>query len=103
VWYNLNSTNRRMPELISEFYLSAFLMSIKEGGYQIFVVRGAFPQSKPDDFEHMNKNQLWIPASAIKHYYETVLKKKKNFKLNIGGSDEVEYERAIRRSMGQKS
>jgi ataxin-3 len=92
-----------MPEIVSEFYLSAFLMSIKEGGYQIFVVGGKYPQGKPSDFEHLNKNQIWIPASAIKHYNDTVLKKKKNFKLNIGGSDEVEYERALKRSMGQKS
>jgi ataxin-3 len=25
VWYNLNSTNKRLPEIISDFYLSAFL------------------------------------------------------------------------------
>jgi ataxin-3 len=78
-------------------------MSIKEGGYQIFVVRGKYPDNIPLDFEHLNKNQIWIPASAIKQYNDTVLKKKKNFKLNIGGSDEVEYERALRRSLGQKS
>lgn len=64
-------------------------MSIKEGGYQIFVVRGDLPSSKPADFDHLNKNQMWIPASAIKSYNDNVLKKKKNFKLNIGGSDEV--------------
>jgi ataxin-3 len=29
IWYNLNSTNRKMPEIVSEFYLSAFLMAIK--------------------------------------------------------------------------
>lgn len=103
VWYNLNSTNRRMPEIVSEFYLSAFLMSIKEGGYQIFVARGKYPVSSPEHFDHLNKNQLWIPAKEIKRYNDNVLKKKKNFKLNIGGSDEVEYEKAIKRSLGQKS
>lgn len=33
VWYNLNSTNKRGPEIISDFYLSAFLFSVKENGY----------------------------------------------------------------------
>ena len=38
VWYNLNSTNKRMPEIISDFYLSAFLIAVKSQGYQIFSV-----------------------------------------------------------------
>lgn len=38
VWYNLNSTNKRMPEIISDFYLSAFLIAVKQTGYQIFSV-----------------------------------------------------------------
>jgi hypothetical protein len=33
-------------------------MSVKEGGYQIFVVRGKYPESKPSDFEYLNKNQM---------------------------------------------
>ena len=41
VWYNLNSTNivPPGPQIISDFYLSAFLDSIKNSGYTIFVVR----------------------------------------------------------------
>jgi Ataxin-3 len=41
VWYNLNSTNivPPGPQTISEFYLAAFLDSIKHSGYTIFVVR----------------------------------------------------------------
>lgn len=54
-WYNLNSTNREGPEMISDFYLrlisllininfySAFLHSVRENGYIIFVVQGDFP------------------------------------------------------------
>jgi ataxin-3 len=42
VWYNLNSTNMYEPgpQIISDFYLSAFLDSIKNSGYTIFVIRG---------------------------------------------------------------
>ena len=29
VWYNLNSCNKRLPEIISDFYLSAFLVSVR--------------------------------------------------------------------------
>lgn len=45
VWYNLNSTNMFPPgpQIISNFYLSAFLDSIKSIGYIIFVVRGELP------------------------------------------------------------
>jgi ataxin-3 len=45
VWYNLNSTNSSGPEFISDFYFSAFLNSVKEEGYNIFVVRGVYPQT----------------------------------------------------------
>ncbi len=40
-WYNLNSTNivPPGPQVISDFYLAAFLDSIKHSGYTIFVVR----------------------------------------------------------------
>lgn len=43
IWYNLNSTNKRMPEIISDFYLSAFLIAVKSQGYQIFSLEGAYP------------------------------------------------------------
>ena len=46
VWYNLNSTNMipSGPQIISNFYLSAFLDSIMNSGYTIFVIR--CPQGK---------------------------------------------------------
>jgi ataxin-3 len=49
-WYNLNSTNRRMPEIISDFYLSAFLIAVKNSGYQIFSVDGVYPESNEEMF-----------------------------------------------------
>lgn len=45
IWYNLNSTNRRMPEIISDFYLEAFIHSVRDQGYQIFTIEGVFPES----------------------------------------------------------
>ena len=50
VWYNLNSTNIMPPgpQIISNFYLSALLDSIKNSGYSIFVIRCKPGQSLPD-------------------------------------------------------
>ena len=101
VVYNLNSTNRHMPEIVSEFYLSAFLMAVKEGGYQIFVIDGELPKVDMD-FDVVNKNQLWISASKIKSHQEKRSKKNKNFQLNISGTDEKDMEDAIKRSLGKK-
>lgn len=101
-WYNLNSTNRGGPEIVSDFYLSAFLQSIKEGGYTIFVVKGDFP--KPENvqelFDHYNPNQRWFTKQQVRAVHEKRMKKK-NYKLNIGGSDERDYEEAIKRSLGK--
>ena len=68
-WYNLNSTNRRMPEIISDFYLSAFLIAVKNGGYQIFSVEGKYPESSEEMFEYYNKNQMWMPTKRILKYH----------------------------------
>jgi len=53
VWYNLNSTNMYEPgpQIISDFYLSAFLDSIKNSGYTIFVIRGAKPLPLPNKYQ----------------------------------------------------
>lgn len=68
VWYNLNSLGMRLPEIISDFYLSAFIMSVKECGFQVFSVEGDFPPAKEEQFEHVNDHQEWYPAKRIKKY-----------------------------------
>jgi ataxin-3 len=45
-WWNLNSIFTA-PEPLSAFYLSAFLGSLQEQGYTIFVVAGPLPPSQP--------------------------------------------------------
>ena len=93
-WYNLNSTNRDGPQIIGEFYLSAFLHSVKEGGYTIFVVRGTFPASRKDDWPNLRANQHFIEAEAIEKFHE-----KNKTKLNMGAGDENDIEEAIKRSL----
>jgi ataxin-3 len=68
VWYNLNSLGMRLPEIISDFYLSAFLMSVKQYGYQIFSVEGTFDETNENFFGVYNSHQKWYPAKRIKRY-----------------------------------
>ena len=35
----------RLPEIISDFYLSAFLEAVRQSGFQIFCVEGKYPHS----------------------------------------------------------
>jgi len=41
-WWNLNSTNDS-PEAISDFYLSAFLSTLRAEGYSVFIAKGNLP------------------------------------------------------------
>jgi ataxin-3 len=46
-WWNLNSL-LRAPQPLSQFYLSAYLDTLRQQGYSIFVVQGAFPPPVQD-------------------------------------------------------
>lgn len=72
-----------MPEIISDFYLSAFLLAVKNSGYQIFSVEGDFPESSEDRFDFYNKNQVWIEPKRILKYHEKCVKRK-GYRPNIG-------------------
>lgn len=101
-WYNLNSLGMRLPEIISDFYLSAFMMSVKQCGYQIFSVEGAFPETNEDMFERYNDHQEWYPAKRIKKYQEKKMKRK-GYSPNIqGGGSDKQMEKALALSLGQK-
>jgi ataxin-3 len=75
VWYNLNSLGMRLPEIISDFYLSAFLMSVKQYGYQIFSVEGTFAETNEHMFEQYNAHQRWYPAKRIQRYQQKKMKR----------------------------
>ncbi|WOL20360.1 ataxin-3 [Canna indica] len=45
-WYNFNSL-LPAPEHLSQFYLSAYIDSLKDSGWSIFLVRGNFPKDCP--------------------------------------------------------
>ena len=98
VWFNLNSTNIEPgPQIISDFYLDAFLMSVKNSGYTIFVVRGQNLPSpvKEEKSDELRSNQFYFGIDYLRVHYES----NKNRQLNIDGADESEMEAAMKASM----
>lgn len=49
-WWNLNST-LELPEVITEFYLSAFLNQLVGDGYTVFAAKGKLPTAGKKPFE----------------------------------------------------
>ena len=81
--------------------MSAFLISVRESGFQIFSVEGDYPKSEESHFEYYNKNQQWYPAKRISKYHEKKMKRR-NYKPNVSGGNDKEMEKAIALSLGQK-
>lgn len=65
--------------------MEAFIISVKDQGYQIFSVEGHYPDSSEDKFDYYNKNQGWYETKRIHKYHEKV-QKRKNYKPNISGA-----------------
>ena len=99
IWFNLNSTNSWGPQLISDFYFNAFIDSIQENGYSVFVVRGKFQTYNPQIFiDNLNFNQRFVAISDVqKKHNEDV--KNQNYKLNIDGIDQKEMDDVIKESL----
>lgn len=73
IWYNMNSTNMYPPgpQTISDFYLSAFLDSIKNSGYTIFVIRGSKPLPLPNKYQfqgQLRSNQHYVATHIIEQF-----------------------------------
>lgn len=67
-WWNLNSTAER-PELISQFYLTAFLTQLKADGYSVFTASGAkLPTGNPNDalFDHRGSGSWYTEEQLLK-------------------------------------
>lgn len=74
IWYNLNSTNQ-YPEIISDFYLSAFLQSVNQNGYQIFIVKGLIPDTQQEVFFHKRTMSFKLISFGLVKNYVKVIKK----------------------------
>lgn len=98
-WFNLNSTNKGGPQMVSDFYLNVFLDSIAHNGYQIFVVEGEFTEIDPAIFSDLlADNQKFFPISEIEARYKEEVKNP-NYKLNVNSSDTDAMDRAIAESL----
>lgn len=67
IWFNLNSKNSDGPQIISDFYLSAFIGGIEENGYTVFVIKGNLPKYDEDMFKgNLREHQRYYSLSEIR-------------------------------------
>ncbi|GAQ79023.1 Ataxin-3 [Klebsormidium nitens] len=62
-WYNMNSLYPA-PVHLSQFYLAAYLGSLKDGGYTIFAVQGNLPKSVASEFSGSGQGRWLTPQQA---------------------------------------
>ena len=87
---NLNSTNSYPgPQIISDFYLSAFIKGTEELGYTNFLVKNIPPLNELDCIPYKNLQ----PHQKLVSIEDIVKNKPK--KINMGDSDEHALEKAI--------
>ncbi len=60
-WVNLNSL-LEAPELVSNFFLSAFLSQLRADKYSVFVISGVFPPPTPPQF---HERERWHNISEL--------------------------------------
>ncbi|RWW64555.1 hypothetical protein BHE74_00028193 [Ensete ventricosum] len=58
-WYNFNSL-LPSPEHLSQFYLSAYIDTLKDSGWSIFLVRGNFPTDCPIPHDFSTGFGQWL-------------------------------------------
>ncbi|PRP77108.1 hypothetical protein PROFUN_12963 [Planoprotostelium fungivorum] len=92
IYYNLNSL-LSTPQVLSEFYLSAFLSTLMSRGYTIFVIRGQLPRHQPQPTE---KN--WVRMGP--NQAETAPKRRRE-EEDIEEVERRELAEAIAASMSQ--
>lgn len=68
--------------MISDFYLSAFLLSIRENGYNIFVVKGPLKEFDKMQFKNLKENQSYYTLEELQKNHELSLKNK-TYQLNL--------------------
>jgi len=93
IWFNLNSTNPLPgPQIISEFYLSAFLKGTEDLGYSNFIVNNLPPlKDFTDPIYHNLPNECKIVS------IQTILNSKV-LKINMGDGNQDEMDRVIEQS-----
>ena len=59
-WWNLNSLLENGPEYVGEVYLSAFLETLVQEGYSIFLIRGNFPPPNLSSSFDNSGRGVWV-------------------------------------------
>ena len=80
IWFNLNSTNELPgPEIISDFYLSAFIQGAEDIGYTNFLVTNLprLPELDADIYSHLQTYQRLVKIEDIIEAKDIKLLKKK--------------------------
>jgi ataxin-3 len=89
IWFNLNSTNSFPgPEIISDFYLSAFLQGTEDIGYTNFLVKKipALPDLQQDMYKNLQTFQKLVTL-------EDVMKAKESKKINKDKENQVQSQK----------
>ena len=80
IWFNLNSTNSSPgPEIISDFYLSAFIQGAEDIGYTNFLVKNLprLPERNDPIYKNLQPHQHIVTIEQIMEAKEIKLAKKK--------------------------
>lgn len=83
------------PQIISDFYLTVLLDSIKQNGYTIFVVDGALPLYDAEMFkESLKKTQFYFTVDQIKKNNDK-RNREKNNEINLSGYDKRDMNKML--------
>ena len=80
IWFNLNSTNELPgPEIISDFYLSAFIQGAEDVGYTNFLITNLprLPELNSDMYKNLQPYQMLVKFEDIFNAKDIKLAKKK--------------------------
>ena len=69
-WWDFNSL-AQAPRPLSQFYLAAFLDSLRGQGYSIFVVRGPLPQPMPCEDAKPGSAGTWFTPAQVRRVANT--------------------------------
>mmetsp|Transcript_3878 Transcript_3878/g.11588 ORF Transcript_3878/g.11588 Transcript_3878/m.11588 type:complete len:308 (+) Transcript_3878:3419-4342(+) len=99
MWFDLNSLQPG-PKPISDFYLDAYLASLRGQGYYIFVIRGNFPNNKPMRGTNTTFGKWWrLPEiEALKTQGAQISSNRMD-----AGDDAQDLQRAIEQSLAEQS
>lgn len=101
LWYNFNSLYAA-PEFLSQFYLSAYLATLKSAGWTIFTVRGDLPPQAQMGIENSGSYGRYFTVEEAKNALEEQ-KRSASTPTSSTETGEDDFSRAINASLGQSS